>query len=343
MKKVISLLLSTCLLCACTSKDDINRDVVVSFDSPISENTIWCAGFNLVWNDLKDTYNNGKDISFKDGKNILLDEVNASTFTKNNLSKESYYTKSGYKTPALKEEIKQGIKEKFNQESDVLEDIQFEKDSRDLCLYAMLYKKFQYLVPFDDIGQDTFKDKQYAFFGIKESTEEKRAQLYPMYYKDEDHFVIRMDTMENDSILICKGIEGKTFKEIYENSIKKHETYDGSYTFTEDDFFKMPKLNINMKKDFEELKNHPFDLKDGEYDISDALQTIRFTLDEKGGEVKSEAILGVNLAFAPFMEEEKKERYFFVDDTFTLFLMEQDKELPYLALHISDMENYKYE
>ena len=71
-----------------------------------------------------------------------------------------------------------------------------------------------------------------------------------------------------------------------------------------------------------------------EYVIEKAVQTIEFSLDEKGGRVKSEAgMVNKTTALLPDLEP----REFLVNDTFCIFLKEKDKELPYFAAKISDI------
>ena len=73
-------------------------------------------------------------------------------------------------------------------------------------------------------------------------------------------------------------------------------------------------------------------------EIVKAIQSIQFTLDEKGGKVKSEAVIDmVKNAMSPMNEP----REFTVDDTFTLFLKEGDKDIPYFAVTVDDISRYQ--
>ena len=63
------------------------------------------------------------------------------------------------------------------------------------------------------------------------------------------------------------------------------------------------------------------------------MQTIKFELDKRGGKIKSEAGMMVNKAAI----NPKEPREFLVDDTFTIFLRETEKDLPYFAAQISDI------
>ena len=78
-------------------------------------------------------------------------------------------------------------------------------------------------------------------------------------------------------------------------------------------------------------------------EIEKAIQTIEFSLDEKGGEIKSEA--GISSSFSPTSIDTKPKtdepRYFYVDDTFTIFLREKGKSLPYFAGRVEDITKFQ--
>ena len=71
--------------------------------------------------------------------------------------------------------------------------------------------------------------------------------------------------------------------------------------------------------------------------IAKAIQTINFSLDEKGGKVKSEA--AVDWYSVSSVEDE--ERKFYLDDTFVIFLKEKSKDKPYFAAKIDDIRKYQ--
>ena len=85
--------------------------------------------------------------------------------------------------------------------------------------------------------------------------------------------------------------------------------------------------------------NKIFTSKDGkEYVIDTAIQTISFSLDEKGGKIKSEAATDVKTTAMPNMNEP---RYFNIDNTFALFLKEESKGKPYFAARIENIKKYQ--
>lgn len=78
-------------------------------------------------------------------------------------------------------------------------------------------------------------------------------------------------------------------------------------------------------------------------EIQKAIQTIKFSLDEKGGEIKSEAAIDMKMMATSIDSEtiEKQPRYFNVDDTFAIFLREKGKFKPYFAGRIDDITKFQ--
>ena len=132
-----------------------------------------------------------------------------------------------------------------------------------------------------------------------------------------------------------------------EKELDKDSTYskmksvqkEGNRNFNKKDEFKTPFINFNVKKEYNELSNIIFTSKSGnEYMIDKAIQTISFSLDEKGGRIKSEAASDIKTTA---MENYEEKRYFNVDNTFVLFLKEEGKDRPYFAARIDDIRKYQ--
>lgn len=125
----------------------------------------------------------------------------------------------------------------------------------------------------------------------------------------------------------------------------KANRYTGSKSFENIDEFKAPKLTFNEKREYTELQNKEFKTADPIYDIGvieKAIQTIEFSLDEKGGEIKSEAGIDMILATSSIDSKQKEEpRYFYVDDTFAIFLREKGKNMPYFAGRVEDITKFQ--
>lgn len=320
-------------------KETKGVEVVPTLSDKVSADTSWCPTFQLIWNDFKNDIVK-EDIKF-DEKSDILDNLNKEDFTTKDISDNYYYKIYGRKNLELKNKIETAIKEKFNQTSDILDQFDWSSDALDsgedvidrYFLYSMLYREFEFNKKFDTFN-DKFKEiENIKYFGIIKDNNEIRDQIKVYYYNDENDFAIKLITKNNDEVIVIKNPKGETFEEIY-NNIKGKETTD----FNSDDNFMMPKIDFNVLREYNELENRKIETIDGIYTIEKAIQSIKFSLDEKGGKVKSEA--GMDVKFETTASD-KKIRNFYVDDTFALLLKESNKEKPYFALRVDDISKFQ--
>ena len=315
--------------------------IVASLEDEISDNAAWCGTFNLIWNDLKNDLAK-QDIVFPENSKIV-DNLNKGTFTVNDLSEDSYYKTYGRPTLELKAEIEKAIKEKFDETSDILDDFNWgAAGEKDYFLYSMLKKKFEYPKEFSKLENGTFGQyNNVRYFGINGKTKkEVREQIDVLYYNSEDDFALKIKTNGNDEIIVSVGNKEKNFLDIYNSIMSESENYNDGKSLRSNDIFKMPYISFDLKEEITEVENKPFSFSNGDsYVIDKALQTIQFELDEKGGKIKSEAGMSLKATSARPQEPRK----FNVDQTFTIFLIEQDKTLPYFAAKISDITSVQSE
>jgi len=331
-------------------------NIVPTLLDEVSNDTVWCATFQLVWNDMQNEVIK-QPIVF-DPQLEIVENLNEQSFTEDDISDEYYYKIYGLKTLKLKEEIENGIKEKFNQTSDILDmvnwsdapedDDGYSNDLKNYIFYAMLYREFNFDKVFTVLDNDEFKgsEKTYSdieYFGIDETTDSMvYNQVDVLYYNSEDDFAVILNTKEGDQVLLTKGENGDTFKEIYDNVRKQELKYKGLDHFTSLDTLKVPKIQFDLLKEFTELEDKMFKDKDkNEYMIGQAFQTIKFELNEKGGKIKSEAaIVSKEMAARPVSEPE--ERNFNCDGTFTMFLIDgENDDKPYFAVTIDNISLYQ--
>ena len=322
--------------------EDTEMQIVTSLEDKITQNSVWCGTFNLIWNDLKNDLAK-QDIIFKE-QTESVNNLNKGTFSIKDISEESYYKVYGTPNKELKEKIEKAIRTKFNEKSDILNDFNWEDAGEtDYFLYAMLKKDFKFEKVFTELENGKFGNyENIKYFGINEQTEEQvRNQVKVLYYESKDNFAIKLTTQGNDEIILSKENKEDNFLGIYKEIEEKSEKYKGNRNFTKLDKLKIPNISFKLKKEFEELENKPFYFSNGrEYEITKALQTIQFELDKEGGKIKSEAGMMVKDAIAV---EEIEKREFYIDDTFTIFLQEEGKDLPYFAARISNIKNVQKE
>lgn len=328
--------------------------VVPTMKDRLTTDSAWCGTFQLVWNDLKNEIA-GQDIKFAEDMEEV-NNLNLGEFNTNMISEEYYYKKYGVKTLELKEEIENGIYEKFGQTSDILDSFDWSEDALNgtdgnlnrYFLYSMLYRKFEFNTKFDKLENGNFGDKyqNVQYFGINSNTDNSaRNQVQVLYYNSEDDFAVMINTKSGDNLILCKNPEGNSFNDILNNMKNKSSNYTDSKEFNDIDELKIPYISFDITKEYEELENRPFEtIRDGVRRVAriqKAIQSIKFSIDENGGEIKSEA--GMDIVETTAMVEPQIEtpRYFNFDDTFAMFLVEEDREMPYFAARIEDISKYQ--
>ena len=318
-------------------ENDGKINIVTSLEDTIDGDATWCGIFNLVWNDLRDELVK-QDIIFAES-NETVENLNKGTFTVAHISEDSYYKTYGIPTLELKKQIEKAIKDKFNEKSDILDSFKWDGDPDKYFLYGMLKKEFKFPKVFSKLGESTFGNNQTAkYFGIDGSTEkEVKNQVQVLYYNSENDFAIKLLTKQNDEVILTVGNDKSTFLDIYNSVIEESDKYTGAKHLANRDRVKIPNIKFDLKENIEDVENKPFYFLNGrEYVIEKALQTIQFELNEEGGKVKSEVGMMVGTtSIAPV----EMPRYFYVDEAFTIFLIEEGMELPYFAAKISNVDN----
>lgn len=98
-----------------------NIETVATLEDEITKNSAWCGTFQLVWNDMVNNVVK-QDVVFTPQKQIV-ENLNKQTFKEDQVSEKDYYKTYDLLTLDLKAEIEKAIKEKFDEKSDILDDI----------------------------------------------------------------------------------------------------------------------------------------------------------------------------------------------------------------------------
>jgi len=321
-----------------------NPKILTLFSSKsVATDKVWVGTFQLAFNDMKNNIIK-KDVIFENTEPTKdLIGLNKEEFNSSMLNESSYYTSYGETSPEAKEKIKKGIKEKFNETSDVLDLADWERGVGKYYAYAMLKKEFEYNVAFDILEKASFNNskKQYNYFGINSDTNEKvYKNVDVLFYNDEDDFAVQLLTKSNDIVLLYRTQENADFKTLYEEMNKKASDYKGRRHFSEDDTLKIPNIKIDLIKRYQELCNRK--IVGTDLVFSEALETLKLELDNKGGKVKSEAIIMTknDMVMAPVALQPMHLNF---DKTFVMFLIDAGKADPYLALRVEDLEKFQTE
>lgn len=303
--------------------------------STMDGNKVWCGTFNLVWNDFMNDVVKG-NVEFRDGESELANELNKQSFKVVQLSENSYFKIHGQAMGEdLKNKIQNGIKQKFNEDSNLIDRIDW-NDSNGYVLYAMLKKEFNFLEPFSTaMGSITFNNSEPRIkcFGVDSSNNPIASKnVEVLFYNSEDDFAIKLNTKEGEEVILYKTTgENKSFEENYKEIKKQQINYSGKNTFEENDILRIPFIKVNDEINYDELCGR--EIKNSNYYIKQALQTIDFELNNVGGSVKSEALID-----ATQKAWTEKSRKMIFDSDFILYLKEESKEQPYFALKVDNTD-----
>lgn len=339
MKKVLSILLVICIVCCgfvtcgfAFGKKKAHKSNVANVESTITQSSddVWCITFQLVWNEFLNKINNGNPIEFVGGNPQLANELNKKLYTKDDLSENSYYIAEGKISRALKKQIEREIYKKFKEKSDILDMINWNlKDG--YLFYSMLKKDFKFLTAFDKLDAAPFdsSNEYVKYFGVnKKSNKKLYKNIDILFYNSNDEYAVKLLTKEKEDVILLRTNQNDSFENLYAY-IEKNKKVS---KFTSYDFLKVPEINVNKTISYNDLCNKK--IKNSNYIISQALQTIKFKMDNEGGTLKSEAAMAIMKT--SLIPEAKKSRYFYFDKPFVMFLKEQGKDKPYYAMKVNN-------
>lgn len=279
-----------------------------------------------------------KTVEFEEENTMLVDELNKRTFTKDMLSKDDYYIKVGQTSPKLKEEIKNELAQKFNiNVSNVLGEIDFENDTNAIMgytVYSMLMKNFEFIVPFDKLGGFRFDDNEgyIEYFGINNASDESLNQnVDVLFYNNQNDFAVKLKTKENEELILYMNETYTSFNDMYNEIEEKSKNYSGDKTFNQSDELKIPYINVDTIINYDELCGKIIKDTDQMY-ISNAIQNVKFTLNEKGGNLLSEATV-----VSEYNSLAENARFFNFTKPFVLFMKEENKDKPYFSLKVDNV------
>lgn len=309
-----------------------NLDVLATMDSKsTSSNQVWVGTFQLVWNDLMDELLK-QPIEFVNGKSQMAEDLNKQSFKAENISEDAYYKKWGLASKKLKKEIEKGIKDKFNEKSDILDNFDWTPEDGHYILYAMLKKDFEYAKALNKLKPEAFKGSEgdVEYFGILKSSKTRARDIVNvLFYNDMNDFAVSLKTKQNDVVYLYRTNDNKTFSEYYADMNKKANVSKTNREFTKNDELKIPNLDFKTETLFGELCNKA--IKNSDLVIAKAIETVEFKMDNVGVKLKSEA--GIEMMRVS-LEPPQKSRYFYLTGQYVIFL--QDKNKPYFALKVAD-------
>ena len=201
----------------------------------------------------------------------------------------------------------------------------------------MLKKEFNFLEPFSTaMGSMEFKNSnaKVKCFGVDNTNNPVAGKnVEVLFYNSTEDFAIKLKTIEGEEVYLYKTpSDNNSFEEKYFEMISKKDNYKGNNSWEKNDYLRIPFISVKDEINYDELCGRYIKGKNKTY-IKQALQTINFELNNVGGSVKSEALIEATQS-ATF----EIGRKCLFDDNFVLFLKEENKEKPYFALNVDNID-----
>ena len=323
-----------------------------------AKNYAWAGNFQLAWNDFMDELTKGP-VKFEGKQPEAATQLNKRTFTTDCLSESAYYKKWGEISPALKTEIEQGIKAKFNETSSLPDKINWtpsqDENLKKYLFYSMLKKNFAFTETLDNWGKGSFKgiDGGVEYFGINGKDDRAYNTVYNVFYNNEDDHAVFLTTKQGDTVYLYRTNENGTLadlyssmnkkknaeiKEILKDASKKDIYVDISTNLASDAEFKAPMLDFDITQNFDELcdKNILSPNKNKFLIIKQALQNLQLQMDEAGVKLKSEAAIEVSqdLGLRPKLPITPPHYYY--NGRYAIFIVDKGQTTPYFAMMVND-------
>ena len=310
--------------------------LVPTLNSQIKENSAWCVSFDLAWKEFQEEvlkkkfrYNGNEEI-VKDLIEECKEEIQ--------INPDDYYVASGQQTIKLKKKIEKTLKKKFDTTSDILDNIDFVKDKHtpNILVYAILMFVTKFACKFDIYPEKIpfGKNKTLAeYFGIfiSENRRDLTKQVDALFYNSENDFALELEGQNNKKIVLYRTDAKDSFDTVWNRLIENANARKSDITVGD---VMVPNINLDLMQNFEGLEGQEF-VRESDHElfaITQAIQTLKFELNNEGAKVKSEAIINAIKGCAPRPVVKKD---FLFNDTFYLFVT--DGNTPVVALRVEDI------
>ena len=297
-------------------KNNTNHNITMnpSYQSTLDENTInnlWVGTLDLAWKDLEEKIGLNK-IELEGKMPQIANDLNESTFSKEMINPNDY---------------------KINVERTVTNGYKID---------ATLNKELNFLESFDNFSDYkwTFgnSEEYIKYFGINNaSPEEMNKNVEILFYNKlnndsllSNDMAIKLKTKEGDEIILYRTDDKKSFDEYYEDIKTKTKNYKGHTEFSKDDELRIPYVKVNGMINYNQLYDKKIKNSKGLY-IYDVIQNVNFNLNERGCNLSSKATM-----VTEYMGIGQDTKYCYFQDTFIIFMKEENSDKPYFALKVDN-------
>lgn len=335
MKKIYTIVFLFCVFQTYSQDSDFNKTRIVPYvqaEIDKDNNTIYCASFQIAWNNLIDSI--VKEDIVLDRAPWYLNYLNSNDY-KGVIDYKYVLVKTGISNPDIIQQIDTELQDRFNKSFS----LPYEIGATDMVIFSFFSKNIDFYSPLnDEFDKDEilkFNNKKVDFFGLKygwaNPTYKKQLRIHD--YKSDDDFIFQIGTKKNqDEIYLAKVEPKETLEKTYNYVMERVGLVRISY-LEQLDQVRIPYINLKSTKHFSEIEgkrllNSGFD----KYVFGQAVQLIDFSLTENGVSLES---LAYGDAYESNATAQKK---LIFDKPFLLIIKQKDGDKPYFLMWISNTD-----
>ena len=322
--------------------------VMPYLNSPLvpGRNAVYCANFQLAWDRLREAVVRAP-VELK-GAPEMARELNQRGFPRDSLAEDACVAMAGRLSDNILAEIRSQMAAKFPAVTPRLVPDAKQTGTDGLVAYAYLQKRLPFATDFDRLKQPlrfhaADGDANVASFGIEtfasHDRREKslREQVTVLDYVGPEDFVLQLNT-QRDAIVLAKVPRAATLAEALaavQARIAQPLGRDVQKELDLEEPLVIPLLSLFVEREYTELIGRTV-LNPGftTQFIEDAVQLIRFQLDESGAILESEAAVVTLNGDEPPPEP----RRFVFDRPFLIYLLERQAKQPYFVMWVENPE-----
>jgi hypothetical protein len=324
----------------CNADELVATKVVPELHAPISGDTnlIWCAPFQLAWNEMVDVV--GEGLRFGDDEPECVPWLNQQLMDKSHLDSETYFVAAGAYTPDFIRELNSEIKAQFGSGVFKPEALPKPDETEQLAAFGYLsvnlpfehaFQRDDHPLVFKGVPVEAFT----LPFGEGSEIREERAkrQVRVCYPPEEGEFIVELKTRKTDhQLVLAKVAPDATLAETVAKVVGYVDSLPQEYLETNQQLI-VPLFNFDITREYNELIGHTLAVENPAYrgwQIGKAGQNIRFQLDERGAVLRSSSYM-MCVFCAP-------EKHCIFDEPFLLMLRYKGSDQPYFAMWVDNAE-----
>jgi hypothetical protein len=310
-------------------------------------NLIWCGTFQLAWNEACTLA--GGDLHLANLQNGSLTQnpvaaaLNKHAFTEDCIDVDGYVAMAGFTKDNIHQKFEDVVKEKLKFSPQLVSHRGLATRREDFETYAALRKSLSFPVPFERLDDSfRFANKQVRAFGIanaKSHDEARYSEVLILDYQSPENFIVELKTTPaGDRLLLAKVHPKDTLGELVAEIRTRAANYQPQPAGT-NDVIEVPKIGFDILREYAEIENRwlvPLGRNVApDLFVRSAMQSIKFDMDERGVELRSEAhmTLGCSAEQVPV-----RPHIMIFDRPFLLMLERTGARTPYFVLWVDNPE-----